>query len=488
MGTNYQANKGLYQLTQYRPNQVSNLQCWLAADGGINTENCAVFLAANSENLSITDNTDLSTGDISYSIAAWLKATTAVSLANAISKSFNGTTREYGLGQTGTARTMQFTAYTAAGGTAGIVSTASGAFNLNEWFLAAAYYDAGADLVGISINGAAFTTSAQVGVTSDTTAPFRIGARGVAGVAGDFWPGSVATVGFWKRVLTGSDLTELMTAPNYSLTSAGLKTNLVAWWNLNEASDGVSAVTRADSVGANNLTDNNTVPSGTDSPVKYIPVNNDPVASLKCNVTGVFASQPTISLRPLYKTNIFGTRSAILFDGTDDYLSMNNIAAALTVTDQPFTVIAVIKKVGNTGAQTLFGLGASGSATPLHSLETNGSTSYRSIRTDDAASSVTVAGAAAPDTNGHVITFLFTGTAMAIYLDGVFDKVLTAQDVGAITMNRATLGALVKTTIAQYWNGYLAEIAIYTKQCSDLERRGVERYFSSKYSIAVGQA
>jgi hypothetical protein len=42
-----------------------------------------------------------------------------------------------------------------------------------------------------------------------------------------------------------------------------LLTNLVAYWKLDETSDGSGAVTRLDSFGSNNLTDNNTTPSGT---------------------------------------------------------------------------------------------------------------------------------------------------------------------------------------------------------------------------------
>ena len=40
-------------------------------------------------------------------------------------------------------------------------------------------------------------------------------------------------------------------------------TNLKAFWSLNESSDGSGAVTREDLHGTNDLTDNNTVASGT---------------------------------------------------------------------------------------------------------------------------------------------------------------------------------------------------------------------------------
>ena len=42
-----------------------------------------------------------------------------------------------------------------------------------------------------------------------------------------------------------------------------LKDNLVSYWKLDETSDGSGAVTRVDSHGSNDLTDNNTTPSAT---------------------------------------------------------------------------------------------------------------------------------------------------------------------------------------------------------------------------------
>jgi hypothetical protein len=73
--------------------------------------------------------------------------------------------------------------------------------------------------------------------------------------------GRVDNVGFWKRVLTAQDRTDLYNSGkglDYSKLTDTLKTNLMAYWNLDEDSG-----TRKDSAGTNNLTDNNTV---TDAP------------------------------------------------------------------------------------------------------------------------------------------------------------------------------------------------------------------------------
>lgn len=52
-------------------------------------------------------------------------------------------------------------------------------------------------------------------------------------------------------------------AVNYVVNHDTLETNLLAWWGLNEESDGSGAVTRYDAHGSYHLTDNNTVPSAT---------------------------------------------------------------------------------------------------------------------------------------------------------------------------------------------------------------------------------
>lgn len=55
----------------------------------------------------------------------------------------------------------------------------------------------------------------------------------------------------------------LTTVLSGGVGASPLLTDLVAYWKLDESSNGTGAVTRNDSVGTNHLTDNNTTPSGT---------------------------------------------------------------------------------------------------------------------------------------------------------------------------------------------------------------------------------
>jgi hypothetical protein len=69
------------------------------------------------------------------------------------------------------------------------------------------------------------------------------------------YTGQLASVGFWKRALTASEVTQLWNngaGRTYASLDSGLRTNLVSWWALNQ-----NSVT-ADSHGTNTLTNNGT--------------------------------------------------------------------------------------------------------------------------------------------------------------------------------------------------------------------------------------
>jgi hypothetical protein len=77
--------------------------------------------------------------------------------------------------------------------------------------------------------------------------------------------GLAAEVGFWRgRIITDTEITSLYNSgagKAYANLTTAEKVDLVSYWNLSEASGN-----RADSHGANTLTDNNTVGSVTNAP------------------------------------------------------------------------------------------------------------------------------------------------------------------------------------------------------------------------------
>ncbi len=226
--------------------------------------NAGQFTSANSEFLSKADNAALSTGDIDFSIAAWVYLDS--NSQGAIVSKYNTGTIEYGLFyQTGENRFILYVSSNGTGGGLGYVFANNfGAPSTGTWYFVTAWHDSSANTINISVNnGSANSTSHTTGVF-DGTADFNIGASGNG--TGNFWNGRIANVGFWKKVLTSAERTSLYntgTGKMYQDLGTDEKTSLTSYWNLNEASG-----TRNDAHSTNNLTDNNTVTAKPNSAYK----------------------------------------------------------------------------------------------------------------------------------------------------------------------------------------------------------------------------
>lgn len=133
-------------------------------------------------------------------------------------------------------------------------------FAAAEWSLIVLTFDYDGDKkLHASVNGGTEVLGAAVtGPQTDAAAKLRIcsGSHVVTASTGNVGP-----VGLWSRVLTEAERIALVNSGNakkYADLTAAEKVDLVSYWNLDEASG-----TRADSHGDNDLTDNNTVTSGT---------------------------------------------------------------------------------------------------------------------------------------------------------------------------------------------------------------------------------
>ncbi len=106
--------------------------------------------------------------------------------------------------------------------------------------------------MGISLNGGAYQLISSVpAITQTNTNPLQIGAY--LGPQ-DFYNAQLASVGFWKKALTASEVSQLWNngaGRTYASLDSGLRNNLISWWALNGSS---SAVNLTDSHGGNNLT------------------------------------------------------------------------------------------------------------------------------------------------------------------------------------------------------------------------------------------
>ena len=183
------------------------------ADGNTVTQvagqvgNAAQFTNANSEDLSIADNTDLSTGDIDFSIVLWVyldnKDTTQIMLSK---WEPTGNQQAYAIQYQTTADRFRF--LVSNDGAATVVEAADvlGIPAIATWYFIVVWHDASANTINIQVNNGNVDSQAHTTGVFDGTAPFNIGSlRG----SSQFFDGRVDAVGFWKKVLTAAEKTEL---------------------------------------------------------------------------------------------------------------------------------------------------------------------------------------------------------------------------------------------------------------------------------------
>lgn len=177
--------------------------------------NAAQFTAANSEELNIADNASLSTGDIDFTLAAWVYLDTLPTTGSIMTKwTSGGNQREHMM----IYQTGLFRFFVSSNGSASssVSATTFGAPSTATWYFVVGWHDAANNVIGISVNGTANTASYSSGVF-DSSSDFRIG---TAGFGGAFMDGRIDQAGFWKKVLSTEEKTFLYNSGNGRAYSA----------------------------------------------------------------------------------------------------------------------------------------------------------------------------------------------------------------------------------------------------------------------------
>lgn len=232
-----------------------------SATGKLN--GCRDFEFSSGSYLAALDSVELSTGDIDWSMQAWVQLESKQSPLMTIASKWSGVTAtsEYILYWDSTADKFIFTVYGSGGVSTGVTASNFGAPSIGVWYLVHVWHDSVNNEIGISVNAGTPNTAAHSAGTNDTTQTFFLGiAEG--GLYG--WDGLIDEVGFWKRVLTSQERADLynlglgLAYSRFSIPTGGLLTNLVAAWELDE-----SGGPRNDSHGYNSLLDSTVTLSAT---------------------------------------------------------------------------------------------------------------------------------------------------------------------------------------------------------------------------------
>jgi hypothetical protein len=220
----------------------------------------AQFQSANSEHLSVADNSSFTLGDIDFTAVGWVyldsKSGSVYHLFGQFDTSGNQRSWVVNYEPSNDRFRFIFSSDGTSGNSTQLLADSLGSPKLDTWYMITAWYEEGPDNIYMRINdGPVDAVGSLAGGAHNSTADFTIGAGGTP--VGVFLDGRVASVGLWKRKLTESEVNQLWNGGVnllYNQLPAGLLTSLTSYWNLDELNS-----TRVDSHGSNDLTDNNTV-------------------------------------------------------------------------------------------------------------------------------------------------------------------------------------------------------------------------------------
>lgn len=190
--------------------------------------------------------------------------------------------------------------------------------------------------------------------------------------------------------------------------------------------------------------------------------------------------QATEASRPTYRTGIFGSLPAFLFDMSDDYMSLNSQAATLSGTDTPFSVAYVIQP-NNLTNRTIWSTGNASSNISFQRHALIATTTNQFYKRDTGFGEALNTGGTT-STALHYFVHAHTGTNLTVWQDGT--KIINneASDVAAMSVNLLTLGALRRLSSSEPYGGYIAEFLITTGVIGDADAGELNTYFSDKWS------
>lgn len=164
----------------------------------------AIALArASSQYLSIASNASLRTGDIDFTVAAWVRLAAKAASMTFLGKwgAFNA---EYELWYSQPTDRLVFTAFVDGESGAPVSANTLGSPSINTWYYVVVWHDAAGNTINIQVdNGTVDAAAYADGITAGDAA-FAIGGRD-----GQFLDGRVDEVSFWKRTLSAGERTSL---------------------------------------------------------------------------------------------------------------------------------------------------------------------------------------------------------------------------------------------------------------------------------------
>lgn len=192
----------------------------------------------------------------------------------------------------------------------------------------------------------------------------------------------------------------------------------------------------------------------------------------------------TAGTAPTFKMGIQNGKPGVLFVGaSSQFLTADGLASVQNGTDLPFSAFIALRQVTTAGTQAHCHWGRAASNTSTQYVAQTG-TSYLSQRRDDASTLANQVGGTI-GTVTVIDSWVFPGTTMSLWENGTSIIAAGAQDVGAITIDRFSLGAFRGSSNTSFFDGYLFEVIIYASAVSTADRQIIERALGAKWGVTV---
>ena len=169
----------------------------------------AQFTAANSEWLTTPSNTDLQTGDVAFTVAGWVYLDSKTTDRMFIARDDGGSTVEFRCSYVQSLDRFAFDIFDSSGTRIGrAAANTLGSPSTATWYYVVGWHDPSVDTVYIQINNGTVDSSSYTGVITAQSLATNMGARRPDGTD-SFMDGRLEEWGFWKRLLTTQERTDL---------------------------------------------------------------------------------------------------------------------------------------------------------------------------------------------------------------------------------------------------------------------------------------
>lgn len=208
------------------------------------------------DHLYCADNAAISMGDVDFSIGVWVYFDTLAASQAVISKATLSSTFEYELVYNQAASNLSVFISATGDGIGDYAFASVGSIATGTWYFAVVTYNATTNTLSLSVNNGTPFMASYAGGAYDGASAIRIGYAqwSVVGATSHTFDGRIGPVGIWKKCFSAAQITALYNQgrmAHYADLTADMKTSLVTWWDMDEASGN-----RADSVGSSTLAPN----------------------------------------------------------------------------------------------------------------------------------------------------------------------------------------------------------------------------------------